>query len=389
MQTRGRGVAAVALVLVALATAGLPAQQDQVSLRLNQQIERIFGAASYDPPAFGPARWMPDRDGLHHRRACRAAGHRHGPRSLRRGAGAREVLVPASRLTPPGPHGAARHRRLRLVGRRQAPAGLHEHAQGLAAAHARRLLGGGLDAYPPGRLAQGRGRRPATASLMFAKFSPDGTRVAYVRANDLYVERLAGGPITTLTTTGRETTINGTTDWVYEEELGVRDGFRWSPDGRRDRLLAVRHDRRRHLHAHQHHRHALSDGHAHSVPEARHRPTVPRVSASSPPRVAHDVDGDAWRSTRPLPRAARVARLRHARHPAAQPAAEPAGPAAADASNRRRHAGSSATVVRDLARGRGHGALGRRRPSGSCGRANATAGATSTVCREGRHATRR
>ena len=68
---------------------------------------------------------------------------------------------------------------------------------------------------------------------MFAKFSPDATRVAYVRANDLYVERLADGRITRLTTTGSETIINGTSDWVYEEELGVRDGFRWSPDGRR------------------------------------------------------------------------------------------------------------------------------------------------------------
>ncbi len=67
---------------------------------------------------------------------------------------------------------------------------------------------------------------------MFAKFSPDGTRVAYVRANDLYVEHLADGRITRLTSDGSETTINGTSDWVYEEELGVRDGFRWSPDGR-------------------------------------------------------------------------------------------------------------------------------------------------------------
>ena len=69
------------------------------------------------------------------------------------------------------------------------------------------------------------------ASLMFAKFSPDGTRVAYVRANDIYVERIDDGAITRLTTDGSDTTINGTSDWVYEEELGVRDGFRWSPDG--------------------------------------------------------------------------------------------------------------------------------------------------------------
>jgi dipeptidyl-peptidase-4 len=53
-----------------------------------------------------------------------------------------------------------------------------------------------------------------------------------VRANDLYVERLDDGRITRLTRDGSATTINGTSDWVYEEELGVRDAFRWSPDGR-------------------------------------------------------------------------------------------------------------------------------------------------------------
>ena len=70
------------------------------------------------------------------------------------------------------------------------------------------------------------------ASLLFARSSPDATRVAYVRANDIHVERLADGHITRLTTGGSETTINGTSDWVYEEELGVRDAFRWSPDSR-------------------------------------------------------------------------------------------------------------------------------------------------------------
>ena len=93
---------------------------------------------------------------------------------------------------------------------------------------------------------------------MFAKFSPDATRVGYVRGNNIYVERLDDGRVTQLTTDGSETTINGTSDWVYEEEFGVRDGFRLSPDGKLDRLLAVRQHRRRHLLADQQHRLALS-----------------------------------------------------------------------------------------------------------------------------------
>jgi dipeptidyl-peptidase 4 len=75
------------------------------------------------------------------------------------------------------------------------------------------------------------GDAPAS-SLSFAKFSPDGARVAYVRANNLYVEDLATGTIRALTADGSDTLVNGGSDWVYEEELNVRDGFRWAPDGR-------------------------------------------------------------------------------------------------------------------------------------------------------------
>ncbi len=73
--------------------------------------------------------------------------------------------------------------------------------------------------------------KPST--LMFAKFSPDATRVGYVRENNIYVENLADGRITRLTSDGAQYTINGTFDWVYEEELFCRDGWRWSPDGKR------------------------------------------------------------------------------------------------------------------------------------------------------------
>ncbi|RZK38514.1 MAG: S9 family peptidase, partial [Hymenobacter sp.] len=77
----------------------------------------------------------------------------------------------------------------------------------------------------------GRGR--PESSLMFAKFSPDGRRVAYVSEHNLFVENLADNRITQLTSDGTDKLINGTFDWVYEEELDCRDGFRWSPDGQR------------------------------------------------------------------------------------------------------------------------------------------------------------
>jgi dipeptidyl-peptidase-4 len=69
------------------------------------------------------------------------------------------------------------------------------------------------------------------SSLMFAKFSPDASRVAYVSAHNLYVEELMSGTITRLTDDGGDRFVNGTFDWVYEEEFSCRDGFRWSNDG--------------------------------------------------------------------------------------------------------------------------------------------------------------
>lgn len=69
------------------------------------------------------------------------------------------------------------------------------------------------------------------ASLMFAKFSPDGSKVAYVSNYNIYVEDLAAG-IKQLTSDGNRKFINGTFDWVYEEEFACRDGFRWSSDGK-------------------------------------------------------------------------------------------------------------------------------------------------------------
>jgi dipeptidyl-peptidase-4 len=75
------------------------------------------------------------------------------------------------------------------------------------------------------------GKTQPASSLMFAKFSPDGTKVAYVSKHNLYVEDLTNGTSKALTTDGTDRLINGTFDWVYEEEFDCRDGFRWSPDG--------------------------------------------------------------------------------------------------------------------------------------------------------------
>lgn len=71
------------------------------------------------------------------------------------------------------------------------------------------------------------------SSLQFAKFNADASKVAYVSEHNLYVEDLASGDIKKLTSdNGTRKLINGTFDWVYEEEFACRDGFRWAPDGK-------------------------------------------------------------------------------------------------------------------------------------------------------------
>ncbi|MEK6651106.1 MAG: DPP IV N-terminal domain-containing protein, partial [Bacteroidota bacterium] len=65
------------------------------------------------------------------------------------------------------------------------------------------------------------------------KFSPDGSAVAFVRGNDIYLVDLASGREQRITTDGTENVINGKFDWVYEEEFGISDGFQFSPDGMR------------------------------------------------------------------------------------------------------------------------------------------------------------
>lgn len=77
------------------------------------------------------------------------------------------------------------------------------------------------------------GKSRPVSSLMFAKFSPDGTKVAYVSGFNIYMDDLKTGVSTALTTGGNQKLINGTFDWAYEEEFDCRDGFRWSPDSRK------------------------------------------------------------------------------------------------------------------------------------------------------------
>ncbi|MEF8985049.1 MAG: DPP IV N-terminal domain-containing protein, partial [Bacteroidales bacterium] len=65
-----------------------------------------------------------------------------------------------------------------------------------------------------------------------ATFSPDASKVGFVRNNNLFVKDMATGEVEQLTHDGKHNhIINGTTDWVYEEEFAFTQGFHWSPEG--------------------------------------------------------------------------------------------------------------------------------------------------------------
>ena len=66
----------------------------------------------------------------------------------------------------------------------------------------------------------------------YATFDPTAEKVAFTFENDLYYKNLKSGEITQITQDGEQNKIiNGSTDWVYEEEFSFAKAFYWSPDG--------------------------------------------------------------------------------------------------------------------------------------------------------------
>lgn len=66
-----------------------------------------------------------------------------------------------------------------------------------------------------------------------AEYSPDGTKVSFIHKNNMYIKDLVNGKVKQITEDGKiNKIINGTTDWVYEEEFAITKGYCWSPDSK-------------------------------------------------------------------------------------------------------------------------------------------------------------
>jgi len=72
-----------------------------------------------------------------------------------------------------------------------------------------------------------------SAEQAIIKLSPDGKKIGFVRANNLFEMDIASGKETQLTFDGSDNILNGRFDWVYEEEFSIIDGWQWSPDSKR------------------------------------------------------------------------------------------------------------------------------------------------------------
>jgi dipeptidyl-peptidase-4 len=214
---------------VVLGAAVAAAQDRPVSSRVVDPIltvERIFAGREFAPERFGPARWM--RDGGSYT-TLEPSAEAKGGRDLvlyDAASGKRTVFVSAARLIPPGASGP-----LAIEDYAWSPDGKVLIVFTNSKRVWRRNTRGDFWTFElaTGQLRQlGRDFEPST--LMFAKLSPDGRKAAYVVRSDIYAEDLDTGKVTRLTFDGGPDLINGTSDWVNEEEFGIRDGFRWSPD---------------------------------------------------------------------------------------------------------------------------------------------------------------
>jgi dipeptidyl-peptidase 4 len=193
-------------------------------------VARIFGQEEFKTEDWGPARWLKDGSGYTTLESSEHFKEDKDARDLVRylpESGQREILVPASSLIPPGA---------------SKPLKIHDYAWSddtrkvLIFTNTKRVwrqeTRGDYWVFelPTRKLTQ-LGGQAAPSTLMFAQFSPDGRRVAYVCHHNLFVQDLGNLHVRQLTSDGSDTRINGTSDWVYEEEFGLRNGLRWSPDG--------------------------------------------------------------------------------------------------------------------------------------------------------------
>ena len=225
MHTYKTRFAASLLLFAAISAAGTSAHAQDVEDPALLTVARITASAEFDGASARQIKWHVDGNGYTTLEPAAAGGDDIVLHDLVRGE--QRILVAASQLVPDG-----QDTPLDVQGYTWSP----DRQQVLIYTNSKRVWRANtrgdywlldLESETLRQL----GITLPASSLMFAKFSPDGSRVAYVSKHNIYVETWASGQIRQITANGSDTLINGTFDWAYEEEFFLRDGFRWSPDG--------------------------------------------------------------------------------------------------------------------------------------------------------------
>jgi dipeptidyl-peptidase 4 len=213
------------IILIGSMPSGTGAEDDPSILTL----KRIYSSNEFSPNRVGPARWLEHQSGYTTLGKSEKQDKGRDIIWVEPESGEKKILVSAEDLIPSGAAAP-----LEINDYHWSEDGtkllIFTNSQRVWRQNTRGdywvldLDDGGLDQL---------GGEAEPAALMFAKFSPDGKKAGFVHHNDIYVEDLADHHIIRLTWDGSEKIINGTFDWVYEEEFSLRDGFRWSPDSRR------------------------------------------------------------------------------------------------------------------------------------------------------------
>ncbi len=218
-----RGILSLSLLIVCGAGSSARGQEIDAD-RSELTLSRIFDSREFQATDV-EARWLDTGSAYEVRENARDGGTEIVQYDV--ATGARTVVVPAQQFVPPG-------RETALVvddyawSRDRAQLLIYTNAQRVWRAKTR---GDYWLLDRTSRQLRQLGGEAQVASLMFAKISPTGRQVAYVCDRDLWVEDLHDHKVRQLTSSDSPDIVNGTFDWVYEEELSLRDGFRWSPDG--------------------------------------------------------------------------------------------------------------------------------------------------------------
>jgi dipeptidyl-peptidase-4 len=214
-------------VLSAMALAAQAAEETQSDPSL-LTVKRIFGDEEFESESFGPAVWLEDSGGYTTIEESLLCPDANEIVLYSLPSGRTEILVPADKLIPPG---------------QEKPLVIDDYTWSkdgkklLIFTNTKRVWRSNTrgDYWLYDVKAQSLKKIGADADesmLMFAKLSPDGRLAGYVYKKNIYVQDLKNFHTKKLTRRRTDTIINGTSDWVYEEEFGLRDCFEFSDDSK-------------------------------------------------------------------------------------------------------------------------------------------------------------